>query len=387
MKVAVIHYWLVAMRGGERVLERILAMYPDADLFTHVYDPDVLTPIIRNRTIKTTFISKLPGARVHYQKYLSLMPLALEELDLNDYDLVISCEAGPAKGVIPRPDSTHVCYCHSPMRYIWDQYHTYKGAAGRAARFMMPTMSHLLRQWDVASSARVDSFAANSEFIAARIEKYYRRDATVVHPPVDVEAFSAAATTDLDDAFVWIGQLVPYKRPDLAVEAFNRLGLPLVVVGKGGEKKRLQAMAGPNIKFVDSLSFKDLCNLCARSRGLIFTSKEDFGITPVEVMAAGRPVLAFGEGGALETMAENVTGLFYYEQTPEALVAAVEDLIRWMPHFEPAAAQAHARRFSPEMFDANFKTFVLEAQSRQRAPGRPLRPDATPLALAPGTED
>ena len=370
MRVAVIHYWLVAMRGGERVLERILALYPQADLFTHVYDPAILSPIIRDRAIKTTFIAKLPGARTHYQKYLSLMPIALEELDLSGYDLVISCEAGPAKGVIPPPDSTHVCYCHSPMRYIWDQYHTYKASAGPAARFMMPAMSHLLRQWDVTTAARVDSFAANSNFIAARIEKYYRRDSTIVHPPVDVEAFERAASAEIDDAFVWIGQLVPYKRCDLAIEAFNRLGLPLVVVGKGGERKRLDKMAGPTIRFVDSLSFEALCRLCARARALIFTAKEDFGITPVEVMAAGRPVLAFAEGGALETMVENVTGLFYHEQTAEALIEAVERLIQWSPHFDPAAAQAHARGFAPEIFDANFQRFVSEAQGARRLPAR-----------------
>jgi glycosyltransferase involved in cell wall biosynthesis len=363
LRVAIVHYWLVTTRGGERVLQRILNMFPRADVFTHVYDPNVLRQELAGRKVTTTFIDKLPFSRSKYQSYLPLMPLALEELDFNGYDLIISSEAGPAKGIIPPPTATHVCYCHSPMRYIWDQYHIYKSVAGPITRLAMPVLSHALRQWDMTAAARVDHFAANSRFVAKRIEKYYRRDATVVPPPVDVQAFTAAATRDRSDTFIWVGQLVPYKRPDVAVEAFNQLGLPLTIVGRGSEKARLQKLAKPNIRFIDSLPFDELRQLCGQARALIFTPMEDFGITPVEVIAAGAPVIAFGLGGALETMAEGVTGLFYHEQSAAALVDAVERLNKWMPDFDPAAAQAHAQQFSGERFDENFRRFVDGALS------------------------
>jgi glycosyltransferase involved in cell wall biosynthesis len=359
MRVAVIHYWLTAMRGGERVLERILRLYPQADLFTHVADRSALSPGLAARAIRTSFISRLPAATQLYPAYLPLMPRALEALDLSAYDLVISSEAGPAKGVIPAPDAAHLCYCHSPMRYLWDQAETYRRGAGPLA-WALPLFAHGLRQWDVTAAARTDRFVANSAFVARRIQRYWRRESTVVHPPVDAAPFAraSAAKPMASEGFLWVGQLVPYKRADLAIAAFNHMRLPLTVVGRGPERRRLKALAGDRIRFLDPLPIDELAELCARSTALILTAKEDFGMVPVEVMAAGRPVLAYAGGGALETVEDARTGLFFHEQTVEALIDGVERLLRWLPDFAPAAAQARARRFSPEAFDEGFRRAV-----------------------------
>lgn len=359
MRVALIHYWLVGMRGGERVLERLLHLYPQADIFTHVLDRDALSPALHAAPIRTTFVDRLPFARRLYPHYLPLMPMALESLDLSGYDLVISSEAGPAKGVIPPPEAAHLCYCHTPMRYLWDQRGAYRDAAGPVTRAALPLLAHGLRQWDVNSAARVDGFVANSGFVARRIEAYWRRESTVVHPPVDGRLFEqAAALATVEAPFLWVGQLVPYKRADLAIAAFSRLNLPLLVVGRGPERRRLQKMAGGAIRFVDALSPEDLARACASARALIFTAKEDFGIVPVEVMAAGRPVLAYGGGGALETVRDGLTGLFFADQSVEAVVDGVERLLRWLPSFGPREAQARARDFAPEVFDEGFRRVV-----------------------------
>ncbi|MBC2665227.1 glycosyltransferase [Novosphingobium flavum] len=348
-RVAIVHYWLVAMRGGERVIERLLGLYPQADLFTHVYDRAAMSPVIAGARVHTSFIDRLPFSRRLYQYYLPLMPLALEELDLTGYDLVISSEAGPAKGVITHPGSLHLCYCHSPMRYLWDHYHQYKARANPLARLAMPGLYHRLRTWDVASSARVDRFAANSQFIRQRIAKVWRRDAEVIHPPVDTALFSPAAQTG--DFYLWVGQLVPYKRPDLAVDAFTASGRPLVMVGTGGMARSLRARAGPNVTFVERMSFDQLRAAYAGCKALVMTAEEDFGITPVEAMASGRPVVAYGRGGVLDSVVEHRTGLFFDEQSPEALNAAIAGMEHFLPHFDPAAAVAQAQRFAPEEFD------------------------------------
>lgn len=383
MRVAIIHYWLVAMRGGERVLERICAMYPDADIFTHVYDPAAVSATIRRHRVKTTFIARLPNAVRRYQSYLPLMPLALESLDLSGYDLVISSEAGPAKGVIPPPDAAHVCYCHSPMRYVWDQFHAYRESAGPATRLVMPYLAHRLRTWDVASSARVDGFLVNSAFVGRRVAKYYRRDAQVVHPPVPVARFGPVDEVGPD--FLWVGQLVPYKRPQLAVEVFNANRRPLTIVGDGPMLKRLKAMAAPNITFRDKVGFSELASLYARCRALVFTAEEDFGIVPVEVNASGRPVIALDRGGARETIVPDVTGLFYEASTVEALSAALERFDAWELGFDPGAAVRNAQRFSPERFDQAFRTgidAVLASLAHLGAPAfsAPSRPCRDPLA-------
>ncbi|WP_240504413.1 glycosyltransferase [Tsuneonella mangrovi] len=355
-RVAIVHYWLLTMRGGERVIDRMLGLYPGADLFCHVYDRERMSARIRNARVSTTFIAQLPFSKRLYQYYLPLMPMALEELDLSGYDLVISSESGPAKGVITDPGSTHVCYCHSPMRYLWDHYHGYKSAANPIARLAMPPLYHRMRKWDVTSSALVDGFAANSKFIQQRIRKVWRREADVIHPPVEVAQFEP--TQEVGEEFLWVGQMVSYKRPDIAVDAFNANGLPLLMVGTGPMTKRLRAKAKPNIRFVERMDFASLRRTYAQARAFVMTAEEDFGITPVEAMAAGRPVIGFGRGGILDSVVDQSTGLFFDRQEPETLQAAIERFDAFEHHFDPADSVARARHFAPEVFDRKFREFV-----------------------------
>jgi len=361
-RVAIIHYWLVTMRGGERVLERICELYPSADIFTHVVDHDALSQVLKRHRIFTTSIAKLPGAKKHYQKYLALMPRALEELDLSAYDLVISCEAGPAKGVITRPDAVHVTYCHSPMRYIWDQYHAYVGAGGRGAKLFLSKVAPRLRIWDQASATRPDLIMANSHFVRRRIRKFWGRDATVVYPPVDVDQFHQSDA--VTDEFIWVGQLVPYKRPDIAVDAFTRSGRKLHVIGDGSMLAELKRRAGPNVRFTTRMKFDQLREAYATARALVFTAEEDFGIIPVESQAAGRPVLVYGRGGGTETVVDGVTGLYIAEQTAESVTATLDRFDAWLPSFNPAAAIAQAQNFTRARFMAGFAAQVKIAHDR-----------------------
>ena len=365
-RVAIVHYWLVNMRGGERVLEQLCDIYPEADIFTHVVDHRVLSPTLRRHTIHTSFIARLPFARRHYQKYLPLMPRALEALDLSAYDLVISCEAGPAKGVITRPDALHLTYCHSPMRYIWDQYHQYAAQSGWAARAMMALFAPGLRQWDTASAARSDMVLANSRYVAARIRKAWGRGAQVVHPPVETGLF--APSRAVGEEYLWVGQLVPYKRPDLAVAAFAASGRRLHVVGEGPMLARLKAMAAgvEGVRFSPRLSFDGLRRAYAEARALVFTAEEDFGLVPIEVMASGRPVLALGRGGALETVVPGQSGQFYAENSVEALAEALDAFEAWLPAFRPEDAVARAAEFSPQRFRAEVKAAVARGFAEQR---------------------
>ena len=314
------------MRGGEKVIEALCEMYPQADIFTHVYVPEMVSERIRRHRIFPTFINSLPRAHRMYKNYLPLMPMALEQLDLRGYDLIISSESGPSKGIIPPPDALHVCYCHTPMRYIWNMYHEYRNSAGRLARLMMPPLAHYLRMWDVTSAARVDSFVANSATVAKRIHRYYGADSVVIHPPVDTAAFSIAPPSELADYYLMAGELVSYKRPDLAVLAFNEMKLKLVVIGGGEMLDEIRRLAGPTVTVLGSQPFDVLKQHYARCRALIFPGEEDFGMVPVEAMASGRPVIAFGRGGATETVATGVSGVFFAEQTVEAISLAVRSL-------------------------------------------------------------
>jgi len=348
LRVAIVHYWLLNMRGGEKVLEEICNMFPQADVFTHVYAPEKISEPIRRHPVRTTFIAGLPLARSRYQAYLPLMPLALEELDLSAYDLVISSEAGPAKGVIVRPDALHLCYCHSPMRYIWDQYPVYRRSAGLLARCMMPFLMTRLRQWDVTSAARVDHFVANSTAVASRIEKYWRRQAEVVPPPVDTARFRADRKRE--NFYLLAGELAPYKRADLAVSACTALNRRLIVIGEGADVRRLRKIAGPTVAFLGRVPDDVLADHYARCRALLFPGEEDFGIVPVEAMASGAPVICFGRGGARDTVVPGVTGIFFDEQTPADIEAAMQYFETVEHTFEPARLREHAAGFAKDLF-------------------------------------
>ncbi|HEU6438714.1 MAG TPA: glycosyltransferase [Nitratidesulfovibrio sp.] len=371
MKVAIIHYWFVGMRGGEKVVEALCRMYPQADIFTHVVDRTRLSRELLAHNIRTTFIGRLPGATRHYKKFLPLMPLALEQLDLRGYDLVISSESGPAKGVLTRADTPHVCYCHSPMRYLWDFYQDYLEEAGWFMRGMMRPWFHYLRMWDAVSAMRVDRCVANSRTVAARIRKHWRRDAVVVTPPVEVDAFAAAAPAPPanDAPYLCLGQLVGYKRVDLAVRACTATNRPLVVAGEGEMRRALEAVAGPSVRFAGRLDDEAMRAIYASSRALLFPGEEDFGMVPVEAMASGRPVIAYGRGGALETVVDGETGLFFGEQSVDALVAALDRFEHAEHQFDPARIAAHARNFGEERFRAEFGAVVEEALREVAGPG------------------
>jgi glycosyltransferase involved in cell wall biosynthesis len=356
LKVAIIHYWLVGMRGGEKVLESLCESFPQADIYTHVLDESAISETISKHKIFTTFIQKLPQAKRRYQKYLPLMPLALEQLDLRSYDLVISSESGPAKGVITSPDTLHICYCHTPMRYVWDMYQDYLGNAGRITQLLMPPLIHYLRLWDFVSAARVDHFIANSHHVAKRIQKHYRRDATVIYPPVDTAAFTPS--TSHEDFYLIVAQLVGYKRTDLAIEAFNRMGKPLIIIGDGEQFNQLCAQAKPNVKIMGRQPFSVIQDHYAKCNALIFPGEEDFGIVPVEAMASGRPVIAYRKGGALETVLEGITGLFFDQQTPEALIQAIEHYEATQQQFNSEYIIQHAKCFSRETFSTKMQQFI-----------------------------
>lgn len=372
MKVAIVHYWLVGMRGGEKVVEALCDLFPQADIFTHVYAADAVSEKIRGMRVKTTFINSLPRSRHLYKKYLPLMPIALEQLDLRDYDLVISSEAGPAKGILPPPAALHLCYCHSPMRYIWNMYHEYRETTGTLTRAVMPLLAHYLRAWDVAAVARVDRYVANSRTVATRIHRYWGRDAEIIHPPVDTEAFELVDESEIGNYWLMAGELVAYKRPDLAVEAFNRMRAPLVVIGGGPLLSRIREIAGPTVTVMGPQPFAVLRQHYSRCRALIFPGEEDFGIVPVEAMASGRPVIAYGRGGATESVVPNLTGLFFEEQKVEAIVEAVQTASRTT--FDPRCIAAHARRFGVARFKTEMSNLIdelLDARIVRTSDGSP----------------
>ena len=294
-RVAIVHYWLVGSGGGENVVKAMLELFPQADVFTLVEDPAFSQTIVPRHRLRTSFLQRIPGAARHYRALLPLMPAALENLDLRGYDLIISSESGPAKGIVPPLDAVHICYCHSPMRYLWDQYHEYRESAGWLQRLVLSLCITRLRLWDQASSLRVDRFIANSRYVASRIDRYYRRPAHVIHPPVDVDDFALSETRG--DYYLITGRHVSYKRIDLAIAACNALGRKLVITGDGPETARLRAHAGPTITFVGRCSFADLKRHYAECRAFLMPGVEDFGIAPVEAMASGRAVVASGRGG------------------------------------------------------------------------------------------
>lgn len=367
MKVAVVHEWLDTYAGSERVLEQMLKAYPSADLFTVVdFLKDDERGFVLGKRAKTTFIQRLPGARKHFRSYLPLMPLAIEQLDLSGYDLVLSSSHAVAKGVITGPDQVHVSYVHSPIRYAWDMQHQYlnesglaKGFKGAVARLVL----HYMRLWDLRTANGVDAFIANSAFIARRIRKVYRREAQVIFPPVDLDRFQLHEHKE--DFYLAASRMVPYKKMPLIAEAFAKMpDKRLVMIGDGPEIERVRAVAGTNVSVLGYQGTEVLADHMRRARAFVFAAEEDFGIMPVEVQACGTPVIAFGRGGATETViteGPHRTGLFFGEQTVAALVEAVTRFESQAP-CTPADCRANAERFSVAAFHAGLKDAVARAR-------------------------
>ncbi|MGE5111005.1 MAG: glycosyltransferase [Acidobacteriaceae bacterium] len=359
LRVAIVHYWFANRRGGERVVEAIAELFPEADLFALIADPEVMAPDLRRRKITTSFLSKLPGSPRLRRYLLPLYPYALEQFDLRGYDLVISSESGPAKGVLTNSQTCHVCYCHSPMRYIWELYHEYQSenGSGRMTRQAFALIAHYMRLWDVSTAHRVDHFIANSVNVAQRIWKNYRRYSDVVYPPVRVNV--GPVTSRIGDHYLYVGQLVDYKRVDLAIEVCKKLKRRLRIVGDGEQFKRLRSIASPDIEFLGSLSDDDVRNEYASCRALLFPGEEDFGIVPVEAQSFGRPVVAYGRGGALETVVgilpgdrptSDMTGVFSRGQDTDSFSEAIRTLEALEGEFRPEIAQRNASRFSSKTF-------------------------------------
>ena len=349
------------------MVEQMLAVYPQADLFSLV---DFLDPsqrsFIQNKCVETSFIQKLPWARSKFRQYLPLMPLAIEQFDLSAYDLVISSSHAVTKGVITGPNQLHLCMCYSPMRYAWDLQHQYlreSGAGNGIKGWLVRWMLHQIRQWDYRTANGVDHFIAISDFIARRIWKVYRRRATVIYPPVDVNAFEV--TEQKQDFYLAASRLVPYKRLDLIVQAFAQMpDKQLVVIGDGPEMKRLRSLARPNIQLLGYQSDRILKDYLQTAKAFVFAAEEDFGILPVEAQAAGTPVIAYGRGGALETVVESQTGLFFKQQTVEHVIAAIKQFETQPADFDPWVIRRHAERFSVQRFQREFQSFVEDTWMR-----------------------
>lgn len=379
-KIAIVHDWLVTYAGAERVLEQMLQCYPTADLFSVVdFLPQDQRYFIRNKPVTTSFIQRLPFAKKQYRYYLPLMPLAIEQLDLSQYDLVLSSSHAVAKGVLTGPHQTHVCYCHSPMRYVWDlkmQYLEGLRATRGIKSWLLRYWFYRIRMWDATSSNGVDQFIANSQFVQRRIQKCYRRTATVIYPPVDVSAFSVAEQKE--DFYLTASRMVPYKKIPLIVAAFSNMPEKrLVVIGDGPDFSTVRAMAGRNVEVLGYQPFEVLRRYMQRARAFVFAAEEDFGIAPLEAQACGTPVIAYGKGGALETIrgVESAvpTGFFFSEQSTTAIQTAIRQFEETGTAITAAACRQNAERFSPERFRRELHTYVEECctKSQENLNGHP----------------
>jgi glycosyltransferase involved in cell wall biosynthesis len=369
MRVAIVHHWFISLAGGERVVDTIASIFPTADVFTLFLDQQKLPPRLYRHKITTSFLDRTPGARRAHRHFLGLYPLAVEMLDLSGYDLVITSDSGPMKGVITDPNATHICYCHSPMRYLWDGHSAYLRQMSPLTKTIFGLVSHYVRNWDYAAAQRVDHFIANSKYVAGRIRKYYRRDSTVIHPPINTaQAFLASKP---EDYYLAVGRLVPYKRTDILIDACTKLDRKLVIVGDGPEMKRLQKRSARNVEFLGEVDEARLRNIYAECRALLFAADEDFGMVPLEAQSYGRPVIAFGKGGSLETVVgheqigrensqemDGITGIFFDEQTADSLAQAIASFEACEENFVPEQIQFHARKFDTTVFVERLRNFV-----------------------------
>jgi glycosyltransferase involved in cell wall biosynthesis len=363
LRVAIVHDWLNQKGGAEVVLEALVEMYPQAPIHTSMYWPQAMPQEYRSWDIRTSFMNRLPFVKRYHQPFLPLYPLAFESFDFTGYDLVISNKSGFCHGVITPHDTLHICYCLTPTRFLWN-YHEYVQREGvrRLARLLLPLFLNYLRVWDRAAADRVDHFIAISQAVQRRIAKYYRRDSIVIQPPVDTSRY--APSDSHDDYFLIVSRLIPYKRIDLAVRAFNELGLPLLIIGDGRDRDSLRALARSNVQFLGHIPDEKVGDYLAHCRAFIFPGQEDFGIAPVEAQAAGRPVIAYAAGGALDTVREGVTGAFFYDQTPEALIEVIKGFDE--ASYDPAVIRRHAEQFDKRVFKELLSAFIEEKIAEHR---------------------
>ena len=358
MKIALVHDYLVQYGGAERVLETFTEIFPKASIYTMVYDQKLIGKAFSDRKIYTSFLQKIPFIGSHHRLFPLLMPIAIEQFDLSKYDVVLSDSNSYAKGVITMPHTLHITYCHTPMRYAWDDCHKYlrEFEYSNLTKKFVPFAMNYIRMWDRISADRPDKYIANSKFVALRIKKYYNKNAFIINPPVNAENFHISER--VEDYYLMVGRALPYKRFDIVIKAFNKLKLPLKIIGKGLEINRLKKDANSNIEFLGHLSDKELSGYYSKCKAFIFPPEEDFGIAPLEAMASGRPVIAFREGGALETVVENKTGLFFNEQTPRSVADAVKNFDS--RKFDPKEIREHSLKFDKEIFKEKIKKFVEE---------------------------
>ncbi len=359
MRIALVHDYLTQLGGAERVLKVLMEIFPYAPVFTLLYDEERLSKDFPKKRIRTSFLQKLPFAKTQHRLFPVLMPYATEQFDLSAYDVVLSASHSFVKGVITRPETLHICYCYTPMRYTWDDSHRYI----REFRFfgplkpIIPFALNYLRLWDRLAADRVDEFITISHFVARRIKKYYQRKAKVIYPPVETKYF--LPKDKQKDYFLIVSRLLPYKRLDIAVEAFSKLGLLLKIIGTGPEEKKLKKIAKPNVEFLGRLPDEEVKKYYAECLAFIFPQEEDFGIAPLEANAAGRPVIAFRGGGALESIVPGKNGIFFNEQTPESLATAVKNFDP--SSFDPKIIRQHALQFDTTIFKRKMKEYVESA--------------------------
>ncbi len=358
LRVALVHDWLTGMRGGEKCLEALCELFPDAPIYTLLHVKGAMSPLIESKTIHTSFLQHLPFIEEKYRMYLPVFPFAIESFDFSEYDLLISTSHCVAKGARPRSNALHLCYCFTPMRYVYEMYNEYfgRGQAGAATRMAMEIAGPLLRQWDKKTAGRVHHFVAISEHVRQRIMRHYGRDAEIIFPPVDTEKFQISQKDE--GYYLIVSALVPYKKVDLAVKAFNKTGRRLVIVGKGPDEEKLRRSARPNVEFVGWKGDDELALLYAGCTALVFPGEEDFGIVPLEAMASGKAVIAYGKGGALETVRDGISGLFFYEQSADALERAISRAERI--RFDPEKIREKALQFSRPIYKDTMKKFIEE---------------------------
>lgn len=355
MKIAIVHEWLTVYGGSERVVEALHSLYPDAPIYCLVYDEQRMPKRFKQYDIRPTFLQKVPFAKKYYQMFLPIMPYAYEQLDLTDYDIVITSSSSCSKGVITRSDALNICYCYTPMRYAWEFYYEYVSEFGKVKKFLIGWMMHHIRMWDRLAADRVDYFIAISNYIQQRIYKYYRCPSDVIFPPVNTHLYQLG---EKENFYLIVSRLVRYKRVDLAVEAFNRLGLPLVVIGDGGEAEGLRKQAKSNINFLGSISDREIIKWYSRAKAFVFCGEEDFGITLVEAQASGTPVIAYKRGGALDSIISEKTGIFFEEPTVGSLCEAIKLFEKDGVDYTSEEIKCHAEQFSLKRFQEEFSIYI-----------------------------